>query len=316
MTDRTFERANDESRARLARLVERLRPAQLTIDLGGGWTVASALAHTGFWDRWQAERWTEMLAGTWSAVDASVLASENLANVAIDPYWSGIGPAGIPALALDAATKLDALIARAPDSMVESLEGSPSAYLLHRYRHRGDHLDQIERALEAGGGAVATASVATASDGSYLARNEASRARLEELLAKLSAEDLSRSSGEGDWTVGQLIGHLAFWDRFLAARWRAALASGGAQPGTFAHELADVLNDGLPPTWGAYASAAPASAIADTIDAARAIDGLIASLPEATPVAAILADRPALLDRSIHRLEHIETMEKATAGRR
>ena len=120
MTDRTFERANDESRARLARLVERLRPAQLTIDLGGGWTVAAALAHTGFWDRWQAERWTEMLAGTWSAVDASVFASENLANAALDPYWSGIVPAGIPALALDAATKVDALIARAPDSMVES----------------------------------------------------------------------------------------------------------------------------------------------------------------------------------------------------
>ena len=311
MTDRTFERANDESRARLARLVERLRPAQLTIDLGGGWTVAAALAHTGFWDRWQAERWTEMLAGTWSAVDASVFASENLANAALDPYWSGIVPAGIPALALDAATKVDALIARAPDSMVESLEGSPSAYLLHRYRHRGDHLDQIERALEAGGRAVATAA-----DDSYLARNEASRTQLEELMAKLSAADLSRSSGEGDWTVGQLIGHLAFWDRFLAARWRSALTSGGAQPGTLAHDVADVLNDGLPPTWGAFVSAAPASAIADTIDAARAIDGLIASLPEETPVAAILADRPALLDRSIHRLEHIETMEKATAGRR
>jgi L-alanine-DL-glutamate epimerase-like enolase superfamily enzyme len=51
MTDRSFERANDQSRERLARLIATLTPARLAVDLGGGWTVAAALAHAGFWDR-------------------------------------------------------------------------------------------------------------------------------------------------------------------------------------------------------------------------------------------------------------------------
>src|ERR1035437_7949411 len=56
MTDRSFESANDESRARLARLAARLTTAQLATDLGEGWTVASALAHMGFWERWPGGR--------------------------------------------------------------------------------------------------------------------------------------------------------------------------------------------------------------------------------------------------------------------
>jgi uncharacterized damage-inducible protein DinB len=330
MTDRSFQRPNDQSRERLARLVETLTPAQLAVDVGGGWSVASALAHTGFWDRWQAERWGEMLAGKWSVPDDSVIAAEHLANEALHPYWAGIDGEDIPALALDAATKLDALIASAPDAVVDALDGTPSAYLLHRHRHRGEHLDQIERGLDAAEAASAQPSPHAAAqspnaaigasswaDRSYMARNQASLARLRELLGSLSGADLTLSSGEGSWTVGQTLGHLSFWDRFLAARWRAALTAGpGEQPGVFSHEMADLINGGLPPTWQAFASAAPEAAIAETLDAAEAIDGLIAGLPDATPVETILADRPALLDRSIHRAEHIETLEHALAARR
>jgi len=149
MTDRSFESANDESRARLARLAATLTTAQLATDLGEGWTVASALAHMGFWDRWQAGRWTEMLAGTWSADEASVMAAERLANSALHPYWSGIDAANIPTLAIEAAATLDALVARAPDAMVAQLEGGANAFLLHRHRHRDEHLDHIERMLAA-----------------------------------------------------------------------------------------------------------------------------------------------------------------------
>ncbi|HEY5487159.1 MAG TPA: hypothetical protein VIK06_05875 [Candidatus Limnocylindrales bacterium] len=147
MTDRSFELSNAESRERLVRLAARLAPAQMSVDLGEGWTVASALAHMGFWDRWQAGRWTEMLAGTWSADEASVLAAEHLANSALHPYWSGIDSEDVPALAVAAAATLDALVARAPDALVDQLEGGPSAYLLHRHRHRDEHLDHIERVL-------------------------------------------------------------------------------------------------------------------------------------------------------------------------
>jgi hypothetical protein len=149
MTDRSFERANDESRARLGKLVETLTPEQLAVDLGSGWTVASALAHTGFWDRWQAERWTQVLAGKWSADDQSVVDAEHLANEALHPYWAAIDADDVPALALAAATHLDSMIAAAPDAVIDAIEATPAAYMIHRHRHRMEHVDHIERAIAA-----------------------------------------------------------------------------------------------------------------------------------------------------------------------
>jgi len=471
MTDRSFERANDESRRRLARLVESLTSVQLAVDLGEGWTVASALGHMGFWDRWQATRWMRMLAGTWTAESESILAAEHLANDALHPYWAGASAEDIPGLAVEAAAAVDALIASAPDALVDSLEGTSIGFLVHRHRHRNDHLDHIERSIaasapaaldrdfvernaasrrrlaslverlresdmalttEEGGWTVAQAlahiafwdrstaarwrlAQAASADGkpldpfgipnelldginpplvemvdawsgqlglaigrealnaaaavdamieslagglpdsftvekpnfvarwshreahieqierallagrpeiapvdrSFVARNEASLARLRELLGRLSAADLARSSGEGSWAVGQILGHLTFWDRFLASRWRAAVAAGPREQPTFLpHELADLINGGLPTSWLAFASAAPEAAIAETLAAAEEIDGVIAGLPESAPVEAILAERPALLDRSIHRREHMEEIAKALAAHR
>jgi len=474
MTDRSFERANDESRGRLARLVNSLSPAQLEVDLGEGWTVASALGHMGFWDRWQAARWVEMLAGTWTADSKSILAAEHLANDALHPYWAGVSAKEMPDLALEAAARLDALIASAPDALVDSLEGTSIAFLLHRHRHRNEHLDHIERSIaaatparadrtfvernaasrrrlaslverlresdlalitEEGGWTVAQALAhvafwdrSTAArwraaqavraagaegkpldpfgipyelleginpplvemvdawsgqlgaaigreamnaaeavdamieslseslpeslvagkpnfvarwshreahieqieralstfrpagapvDRAFVARNEASRARLGELLGCLSAADLARSAGDGSWTIGQILGHLTFWDRFLASRWRAAVAAGPReQPTYLPHELADLINGGLPVGWLAFSSAAPEAAIAETLAAAEAIDAIIVALPESAPVEAVLAERPALLDRSIHRREHMEEMERGLGAHR
>lgn len=311
MSDRSFERDNDESRERLARLVATLTPADLKADLGEGWTVASALAHMGFWDRWQAGRWSEMLAGNWSAQDESVLASEHLANEALHPYWAGVAAADIPALALEAASSLDVLVAQAPDSVVDSLEGGPSAYLLHRHRHRGEHLDHIERVLAAKSGGP-DAHV----DRSYVQRNAASGQRLASVVERLGAADLQLLTDADGWTIAQVIGHLAFWDRFLAARWRSALASGsGVQPANLPHEVADLLNEALAHAWGAAADVAGA-AFRETLAAAEAADGIIARLPRETPIDVILAERPALLDRSIHRQEHLEAIEAALAGGR
>ena len=468
MTDRSFERANDESRARLARLAATLTPTQLEIELGEGWTVASALAHTGFWDRWQSDRWTAMLAGTWTADSESILAAEHLANDALHPYWAGVDAADIPALALEAATRLDAQIAAAPDAIVDTLLGTPIAFLVRRFGHRNDHLDHIERAIAAaaasatdrswieknaasrrrlagiveklregdlslpteptdegswtiaqvlghllfwdrsmearwqlalrkagtagpvdiawipmeltdpinlpladlldawtdrlgldiGAQALAAAEAvdalaeqhahrlpagalavrpnsvnrwshreshlmhienalaasrpaAGAVDRGYVDRNAASMTELEAFLGGLTAADLARPVGDGEWTIGQVLGHLTFWDRFLAARWRAAPA--GGQPSYLPHDLADLLNDGLPPSWAALATAGGEVAIAEALAAAREVDAMIAALPAETPFAAILGERPSLLDRSIHRFEHLAALRKAKA---
>lgn len=148
MVDRSHERANEASRAELAALVAGLTQNQLRADLGEGWSALSHLAHLGFWDRWQGERWRLMLAGSWTADSASVLTAEDLANAALAPYWAAIETADVPALALEAAVIVDQLIAQAPDSLVTLLHAGPNEFLLHRHRHRREHLHWIRRDLE------------------------------------------------------------------------------------------------------------------------------------------------------------------------
>jgi hypothetical protein len=148
MVDRSHERANEESRAEVAALIAGLTQQQLRADLGEGWSVLSHLAHVGFWDRWQGERWRSMLAGSWTADAGSVLDAEDLANEALAPYWAAIETGDVPALALEAAVVVDQLIAQAPDSMVTQLHASPNQFLLHRHRHRREHLGWIRRDLE------------------------------------------------------------------------------------------------------------------------------------------------------------------------
>jgi hypothetical protein len=313
MTDRSFERANDESRARLGKLVETLTPEQLALDLGSGWTVASALAHTGFWDRWQAERWTQVLAGKWSADDQSVVDAEHLANEALHPYWAAIDADDVPALALAAATHLDSMIAAAPDAVIDAIEATPAAYMIHRHRHRMEHVDHIERAIAAArtsGGARP----ALAPDRSYLERNEESRRRLTSVVAGLTAADLGRTPApteEGSWTIGQILGHLAFWDRFRATLWRSAQAAGpDREPVDLPSDFSEMVNRGLAPFISAFASGSGDGLLREVIAAAEEVDGVIAGLPAEAPIAAVLAGHPSLLDRSMHRNQHIDQIER------
>ena len=84
----------------------------------------------------------------------------------------------------------------------------------------------------------------------------------------------------------------------------------GEQPSFMPHELADLLNDGLPATWTAFADADYRAASAEALAAAAEVDGLIATLPDSTPVGSILNERPALVDRSIHRTSHLDQIER------
>jgi hypothetical protein len=54
-------------------------------------------------------------------------------------------------------------------------------------------------------------------DQSYIAENDAERARLQALAARLTDADMARPTSEG-WTVGVGLLHLAFWDRLSVAK--------------------------------------------------------------------------------------------------
>jgi hypothetical protein len=147
MTDRSFEERNARATDDLRRLVESLAPEDFERGVGGAWTVATCLAHLGFWDRWQVVRWRDALAAG-LAVPADV--SDNvpdLANAALEPTWRALPGETAAMLALEAAAELDALVAALPDASVAAAPAAGRVRLLDRSIHRLEHVSQVRRGL-------------------------------------------------------------------------------------------------------------------------------------------------------------------------
>ncbi len=143
-------------------------------------------------------------------------------------------------------------------------------------------------------------------DRSYVDRNEASRERLTLTIAGLSPEDLERSDADG-WSVKVLLVHLAFWDRLVASRWRHAARSGRTTPLDIPDEAGDLINESAAAGWAAVAAErAPELALA----AAREVDELVRALPDEVVEAVLDEGRPRLLDRSIHRSQHLDSIDR------
>lgn len=135
--------ANAGVTARLEALVGRLSDSDLARDLGGGWTVAVALAHLAFWDRRVAyvlTRWT-------NGGEPHVELDDDVVNTALEALHQAVEPRAAARLAVEAAKSADAAIARVPDAIASQLIAEDHAYLLRRSGHRGEHIEQIETAL-------------------------------------------------------------------------------------------------------------------------------------------------------------------------
>ncbi|HYO43439.1 MAG TPA: maleylpyruvate isomerase N-terminal domain-containing protein [Candidatus Limnocylindrales bacterium] len=147
MTDRSFVDANVEATAALGDLVASLSAADLTADLGDGWTVSMALAHLAFWDTWHRVRWEHAAAVGVAAPPpvADEVSARN--NDALAETWRALDPDRAVALALDAAARIDACVAALPDEAIEAARTAGSPNWFERHPHRADHIDQILRVL-------------------------------------------------------------------------------------------------------------------------------------------------------------------------
>jgi hypothetical protein len=147
--DRSHDQRNEHERARLAAFVD-LPESDLTRDLGGGWTVATALAHTAFWDRFAHERLRLWLRdGSPISVQRPVV---DALNDALIHQWTDLPPRAAAAGALAAAEAIDEEIRRLSDEVVERYRGSlapgQAPLFLDRTAHRMEHSSQIEAALD------------------------------------------------------------------------------------------------------------------------------------------------------------------------
>lgn len=140
-------------------------------------------------------------------------------------------------------------------------------------------------------------------DRSYVGRNTASRERLQTLVGRLRDADFGRNAG-GDWTIGALLAHVAFWDRYVTARlgrWeKQGFESTTLDP--------DPINDSALPGWRAIPGRA---ATAEALAAAEECDARTAGVADDLVAAILAAGRLRVLDRSIHRGEHLDQIEHA-----
>ncbi len=135
-------------------------------------------------------------------------------------------------------------------------------------------------------------------------RNRASRERLAAVIAQLGDRSIPLSGG---WTAAALLSHLAFWDGLGAARLEKYLRD--RKPMEFgSDELTEFINAAGLAQWTATPIRA-AAALAT--DAAAKIDQLIEALPKDAFDAIRVMNVPRVLDRSLHRKEHLDEIERA-----
>lgn len=139
----------------------------------------------------------------------------------------------------------------------------------------------------------------------YTEQNAQSRQRLQDLVRRLSSEDLARTTDYG-WTVAALLAHLAFWDQRMVVILRRWLDEGfDASPMD-----AGVVNDSLKVVWHALE---PRAAIelclscAETTDAE--LDTLTADLVQQLEEHAASTGTQFRMNRSLHRSAHLDDIE-------
>lgn len=143
-------------------------------------------------------------------------------------------------------------------------------------------------------------------DRSYIAQNDAERARLRALVERLTDEDLSRPMSDG-WTVAATLSHLAFWDAravSLLNRWEGGIAPSAAdhEPGNVDsfNEAAMALGLAL----------APRAAAQLALEQAEEADRRVAAMSDDLIEQYIAAGQPFYLARANHRKLHLDDIER------
>ena len=129
---------NAESTERLRKLVARLGDADLVRSVGGGWTVAFALAHLAFWDARQVAALQRFVRG-------EPFPSEDLAtNDALESIAAAFDSTAVGEPAVAAADELDRIVAMLSAEQIDALRDSGKTYAIERAPHRDEHMRQIE----------------------------------------------------------------------------------------------------------------------------------------------------------------------------
>jgi DinB family protein len=138
-------------------------------------------------------------------------------------------------------------------------------------------------------------------------RNRSSLERMRAIGTSLSGAELDRTIDE-PWTAAALFAHIAFWDRFVLERWRLAAETGDRTPMQVDDGVMDRINDASLRQWLVIPARA---AVEECLAAAADFEDLTARLDDSTVSEVLTEGRERLVDRSLHRAEHLRTIEEA-----
>ncbi|MGO9342849.1 MAG: DinB family protein [Acidimicrobiales bacterium] len=143
-----------------------------------------------------------------------------------------------------------------------------------------------------------------------LVATRASLSRLLSVLAELDEldDDAMQTRTPAGWTVAATLVHLAFYDDWVAARWRQRIGDGRFQD--LPDDITQLANAAGERGWHGV-PAAEARRMAR--EAARAVTAQLDGLPADVLEDAVGTNRPAMIDRSMHWEPHIEEIQRALA---
>jgi uncharacterized damage-inducible protein DinB len=150
MTDeRNYVENNDRQRERLRALVESSDDTALSAAVNEYWTVAGVLGHMAYWDS-RFLTLAEKIDRNEPWVDADQEPDGDWLNDSTRPIIHAIAPRAAAELAMRMAEEADARAATLPLNRL--WPGDPESPISPaRGEHRGEHLDEIEAALQAKG---------------------------------------------------------------------------------------------------------------------------------------------------------------------
>ena len=130
-------------------LIERLDAAQLRASVNEYWSVAGVLGHIAFWDARVLALSEKLERGVPFSPSDAEPEDVDWINDAGRPLIHAIPPLELARLALHIAGETDARVARLPVDRLWPRDPESPLYPV-RAAHRGEHLDDVERALRTG----------------------------------------------------------------------------------------------------------------------------------------------------------------------
>ena len=146
--DRSYVEQNTREHERLRGLVERLREDELRASVNPHWTVAAVLGHIAFWDGRALSLADRLERGDPFTPADDEPEEVDWINDASRPLIHAIPLLEVAQLALSIAEDTDARMASLPIDRVWPRDPSSPINPL-RASHRGEHLDDVDAALQA-----------------------------------------------------------------------------------------------------------------------------------------------------------------------